>query len=98
MSENAALFCRVLPADLLFMDRLARLEMRSRNNHVAMALHRVVSGQKEAPSEFPEAVSASDSVVLFCRLPTELKHACAARAAAAGIPLSRWVRAVLTAP
>lgn len=98
MSDTTALFCRVLPADLTFMDRLAKLEMRSRNNHVAMALHRVVSGQKDAPATFPEAVSAEDSVVLFVRLPPELKHACAARAAAAGIPLSRWVRAVLTAP
>lgn len=92
-----AMFVRVLPSELRFMDNRAKFSMRSRTNYAINELHRVVTGQKPAPTVYPEAAPGADSVVLFLRAPEELKHACAAKAAEAGLPLSRWVRGVLTA-
>jgi hypothetical protein len=91
------LFCRVLPSELKTMDSRARFAMRSRTNYALSELHKVVSGDKADPTSYPDAAPGDDSVVLFLRLPEELKHACAAKATLAGVPLSRWVRGVLTA-
>lgn len=77
------------------MDAQARVEMRTRNNMVVNELAKIVSGMKAGPTEFPDA-PGDGSVVLFLRAPDELKDLCAAQAANAGVPMSRWIRAVLT--
>lgn len=94
MSDKAAIFCRVVPAELNRMDAQARVEMRSRTNWAMNELAKVVSGMKPPPAEYPEA-PGDGSVVLFLRVPPEMKFACNTFAQSAGVPLSRWIRAVL---
>ena len=93
--EVRALFLRVTPEEMQRLDMQAIQAMRSRANYVATKIAAVISGAHPEPTDFPESAPASESLVLFVRVPASFKHEAEMRAKLAEVPLSRWIRGIL---
>lgn len=94
-SEVKALFLRVRAEEMHQLDLQAMQAMRSRANFVATRVASVLSGAHAGPERFPDPAPASESLVLFCRIPVGMKAAIENKAKEAGVPLSRYLRGLL---
>lgn len=95
MSDAKPLFLRVRPEEMRQLDLQAIQAMRSRANYVATKVAAVLSGAHEAPTHFPDPAPASESLILFVRVPVAFKQDIENKAKEAGVPLSRYLRGLL---
>lgn len=95
MSDVKPLFLRVRESEMRQLDMQAIQAMRSRANYVATKVAAVLSGAHEEPTYFPDPAPASESLILFVRVPVGFKQDIENKAKEAGVPLSRYLRGLL---